>query len=96
VENLKASLSALMKEASNGGGPNSPLGNNPGGNGDNWLIRHSDMEFTKELGIGTSGKVFKGLFHGVKVAIKVFKAVDSKTMTEFKKEFHIMRYLLYT
>lgn len=30
------------------------------GSGDaNWLIKHSDMEFTKELGSGTSGKVRK-------------------------------------
>ncbi|PRP86416.1 ankyrin repeat-containing protein [Planoprotostelium fungivorum] len=64
--------------------------------GDSWLMNHSDLEFSKEssiyneLGIGVSGKVFKGLWRDMKVAIKVFKTVDHKTIDEFKKEFHVM------
>jgi len=55
-----------------------------------WLIEHGELEFTQELGNGTSGKVFKGLFQGRKVAIKVFRTVDIHTITEFKKEFRVM------
>ena len=45
------------------------------------------------IGNGKSGTVFKGLFRGNKVAIKVLKAQSKQaTLEEFKKEFHIMRY----
>ncbi len=49
------------------------------------------VEFIKEIGGGTSGKVYKGLFKGTKVAIKVLKAVSNDTCEDFKKEFMIMR-----
>lgn len=39
-----------------------------------WLISHEDLEFTKELGSGRSGMVFKGLYKGKKAAIKVMVA----------------------
>jgi len=55
------------------------------------LISHSTLEFTKELGSGVSGTVFKGLFSEQKVAIKVLKSQNKEpTLEEFKKEFHIM------
>lgn len=62
-------------------------------NATDWLIKHSDIEFTRELGTGTSGKVFKGLFKKEKVAIKVLKAVDDKSLKEFRKEFHVQSIL---
>eukprot|EP01117_Protostelium_nocturnum_P012712 TRINITY_DN4691_c0_g1_i3.p1 TRINITY_DN4691_c0_g1~~TRINITY_DN4691_c0_g1_i3.p1 ORF type:complete len:937 (-),score=335.21 TRINITY_DN4691_c0_g1_i3:142-2952(-) len=59
--------------------------------GEGW-IDHSDLEFTKKLGSGTSGKVYQGLFKGKEVAIKVLKDIESsESMEEFKKEFLIMR-----
>lgn len=63
-------------------------------NATDWLVNHSDIEFTTELGTGTSGKVFKGIFKNKhKVAIKVLKAVDSKSLKEFRKEFHVQSVL---
>jgi len=54
------------------------------------LISNDSIEFTAELGAGTSGKVFKGLFHSTKDAIKVLKAVDERAIKQFKKEFQVM------
>jgi len=59
--------------------------------GDNWEISHEDLEFVKELGSGRSGMVFKGLYKGVKAAIKVMVGHAAEgTLAEFRKEFHIM------
>eukprot|EP01119_Soliformovum_irregulare_P002953 TRINITY_DN1320_c0_g1_i1.p1 TRINITY_DN1320_c0_g1~~TRINITY_DN1320_c0_g1_i1.p1 ORF type:complete len:915 (+),score=278.57 TRINITY_DN1320_c0_g1_i1:57-2801(+) len=72
---LKTSLSALLTSDT-----------------DSWLIKNqSELEFTKEIGNGTSGKVYKGLLRGNKVAVKVLKAVDGSAIEEFKKEFAIMK-----
>jgi predicted Ser/Thr protein kinase len=57
-----------------------------------WLLEHNEIEFTKELGNGKAGTVFKGLYKGSKVAIKVLKSQSKAgTIEEFKKEFQIMR-----
>ena len=56
-----------------------------------WEIDGADIEYTKKLGSGTSGKVYKGLLRGKEVAIKVLVAVDAADqMEEFKKEFFIL------
>jgi hypothetical protein len=56
-----------------------------------WEIDGADLEYTKKLGSGTSGKVYKGLLRGKEVAIKVLVAVDAADqMEEFKKEFFIL------
>lgn len=55
------------------------------------IIQDSDLEFTEKLGAGSSGKVYKGLYKGADVAIKVLKAMtETKEIEEFKKEFMIM------
>ncbi len=57
-----------------------------------WNIPNGDLEFTVKLGSGTSGTVYKGLYKGQEVAIKVLKTEQSqKELDEFKKEFQIMR-----
>eukprot|EP01117_Protostelium_nocturnum_P004662 TRINITY_DN168_c0_g1_i1.p1 TRINITY_DN168_c0_g1~~TRINITY_DN168_c0_g1_i1.p1 ORF type:complete len:831 (-),score=270.46 TRINITY_DN168_c0_g1_i1:114-2462(-) len=64
--------------------------NKSGGTG-SWILKNDDCEFTIKLGSGTSGTVYKGLFRGEEVAIKVLKTEQSaKELDEFKKEFHIM------
>lgn len=55
------------------------------------IINDSDLEFTEKLGAGSSGKVYKGLYKGQEVAIKVLKSMtEAKEIEEFKKEFMIM------
>lgn len=66
---LKQSLNQLSKELSKERKNSIP--DNIDDSTSYWLIKHSEIEFTKELGTGMSGKVFKGLFKGQKVAIKV-------------------------
>jgi serine/threonine protein kinase len=56
-----------------------------------WEIDTTELEYTKLLGSGASGKVYKGLFKGKEVAIKVLTNIDvEETLDEFKKEFQIM------
>eukprot|EP01119_Soliformovum_irregulare_P002844 TRINITY_DN1309_c1_g1_i1.p1 TRINITY_DN1309_c1_g1~~TRINITY_DN1309_c1_g1_i1.p1 ORF type:complete len:1067 (-),score=334.98 TRINITY_DN1309_c1_g1_i1:55-3186(-) len=56
---------------------------------DSWRIDEKDLEYTKKLGGGTSGKVYKGIYQGRKVAVKVLKE-SSSTIEEFKAEFRIL------
>eukprot|EP01114_Cavostelium_apophysatum_P014059 TRINITY_DN3544_c0_g1_i1.p1 TRINITY_DN3544_c0_g1~~TRINITY_DN3544_c0_g1_i1.p1 ORF type:complete len:1120 (+),score=330.70 TRINITY_DN3544_c0_g1_i1:85-3444(+) len=74
VNEMKQSLQKLMEE----------------GNDERWLLKHSDLEFTKELGAGTSGRVFKGLYKDARVAIKVLKITNKDDLEEFRKEFLVL------
>ena len=56
-----------------------------------FILSHKDLEFTKKLGSGAAGDVFKGLFKGIPVAVKVLKeSMAEKELAEFKKEFFIL------
>ncbi|EGC31160.1 hypothetical protein DICPUDRAFT_95570 [Dictyostelium purpureum] len=55
------------------------------------IIKHEELEYTDKLGSGSSGKVYKGLYKGKEVAIKVLKSMtEAREIDEFKKEFQIM------
>eukprot|EP01127_Copromyxa_protea_P005958 TRINITY_DN15780_c0_g1_i1.p1 TRINITY_DN15780_c0_g1~~TRINITY_DN15780_c0_g1_i1.p1 ORF type:complete len:822 (-),score=147.78 TRINITY_DN15780_c0_g1_i1:34-2499(-) len=61
------------------------------GGAPSWEISAEDLEFTQKLGSGTSGQVFKGLFKGKEVAIKVLTATNiEQELIEFQKEFAIL------
>jgi len=56
------------------------------------ILDASALEYTKHLGTGAAGDVYKGLYRGNVVAIKVLSVKSAeKEVEEFKKEFGILR-----
>eukprot|EP01126_Amoeba_proteus_P034459 TRINITY_DN3434_c0_g1_i2.p1 TRINITY_DN3434_c0_g1~~TRINITY_DN3434_c0_g1_i2.p1 ORF type:complete len:772 (-),score=154.55 TRINITY_DN3434_c0_g1_i2:123-2318(-) len=56
-----------------------------------WEIDINELEFVKCLGKGASGEVFKGLWCGKTIAIKVLTSNnDTKELEEFIREFSVM------
>jgi len=62
--------------------------------GEGWEIDFDTLEFTNQIGKGTSGIVFAGLYKSSAVAIKVLSTSNiEQELMEFKKEFKILRNL---
>lgn len=55
---------------------------------DSSWIKYSDLEFTKQLNIGSSGQVYKGFYRGTEVAIKVLEPQESTEI--FQHEFKVL------
>lgn len=60
-----------------------------------WEIPWEDLTLGEQIGTGSSGTVYHGLWHGSDVAIKVFVDAEysSALVEDFKKEISIMRRL---
>jgi len=58
---------------------------------DKYEIDYDELEFTVNIGFGSSGKVFVGLYKGIQVAIKVLTSQFNTDVEEFKKEIEIMK-----
>lgn len=54
---------------------------------DKWL-NYSDIEIKKQLSVGSSGQVFKGIYQGKEVAIKVLET--NQSVETFRHEFKIL------
>lgn len=54
------------------------------------VIEYKDLEFTELLGTGTSGDVYRGVYRGDELALKVLHKDRSSKMSEFASEFKIM------
>ena len=57
------------------------------------LIRQKDIELTEKIGGGTFGKVYKGLFLGMAIAVKVLRENPEAKELEFKREVALLRNL---
>lgn len=80
----------------------STIGSYPVRNGDSLILRKmgqninniksSEVEITEKIGSGTFGKVYKGLYNGMEVAVKVIKDIpDERYRKEFDHEVSILR-----
>lgn len=58
--------------------------------GAQWVVDAKDLKFTSKLGMGTHAKVYKGLYRGQEVALKVPKIPEGKIAEDFIKEFEVL------
>eukprot|EP01126_Amoeba_proteus_P035090 TRINITY_DN3527_c0_g1_i15.p2 TRINITY_DN3527_c0_g1~~TRINITY_DN3527_c0_g1_i15.p2 ORF type:complete len:525 (+),score=157.67 TRINITY_DN3527_c0_g1_i15:1413-2987(+) len=53
-------------------------------------INPSELEYLKQLSVGASGDIYKGLYKGCEVAIKVIRQIGSRPKEELDKEFKML------
>ncbi len=59
---------------------------------DIWNIDYNELEFTKEIARGSFGKVYKGTYLGVDVAIKLILRHDDPTYMKYiEREISVLK-----
>ncbi len=62
---------------------------------DGWNIQFKDIQFTKTIGKGNFGKVYRGNYLGTEVAIKQLYYVDDEDMQKYiEREMATLKYVL--
>jgi len=56
-----------------------------------WEIPWSDISIEKEIGEGSYGKVFKGIWKGKEVAVKQLREAKEESLKEFLSEIEVMK-----
>lgn len=51
-----------------------------------WLLKESDLEFTKAIGKGTYGKVYKGIYQGFLTFFLVIFLIDFFVSYQFRNK----------
>jgi len=55
-----------------------------------WLINPSELTFVEKIGSGASSKVYRAVYRGEDVAVKILKNYEKSLIQDFVKEFNII------
>ncbi len=59
--------------------------------GSTWIVDSKNIEYITQIGKGAYGTVYKGIYKGKEVAVKVLHRLTAEQITEFGVEFDVMR-----
>ncbi len=58
-------------------------------------IQLDELVLTEKIGQGTYGKVYKGIYKGIEVAVKILKDSQAEQIKEFENEATILKYFFF-
>ena len=103
AEALRAALQAQLAEL-DASGQAAPLPRPPdlpavqirqsldeGAASNDWEIDASRLTIVRKIASGSCGEVFKGVYNGQQVAVKVLREISTESIAEFMKELSVMR-----